>query len=84
MTRLTLAHNKLKGKWAYFPISSLSNLTELRLTGNMLREPPTGVARFVCELLGVHTGMDDAATGRVDLTVNPAQTPWQAANVEIF
>ena len=39
MTRLTLAHNKLTGKWAYFPISSLSNLTELRLTGNMLREP---------------------------------------------
>jgi len=33
------------GKWAYFPISALSNLTELRLTGNQLPEPPTGVAR---------------------------------------
>ena len=45
LTRLTLAHNKLMGKWAYFPISALSNLTELRLTGNQLPEPPTGVAR---------------------------------------
>jgi hypothetical protein len=48
LKRLTLAHNKIKGKWTFFPISCLSNLTELRLTGNELPEPPTGVARYHC------------------------------------
>jgi len=84
MTRLTLAHNKLTGKWAYFPISSLSNLTELRLTGNMLREPPTGVARFVCELRGAHARMGAGATGRRGLTLTAARTRWQTSDVEIL
>ena len=46
LTMLSLANNKLKGTWEYFPISKLSGLVELRLTGNMLSNPPVGVARL--------------------------------------
>lgn len=43
---LSLARNKLEGLWTFFPISVLSKLEELRLSGNFLESPPQGVARL--------------------------------------
>jgi hypothetical protein len=42
----------------------LSNLTELRLTGNELPEPPTGVARFVTNYSTLHSHMYELVTER--------------------
>ena len=43
---LSVARNKLRGEFDFFRISLLSQLEELRLSGNFFRAPPSGVARL--------------------------------------
>ncbi len=45
----------------------LSNLTELRLTGNELPEPPTGVARFVTNYSTLHSHLYELVTEREEV-----------------